>query len=306
MPSATANGIEIEYEVAGPDDGPPVLLIMGLAGQLTWWPADFVDRLVKAGYRVIRFDNRDIGHSHKFKSRRAPNPAVQLMARRFKLSGLAPYTLVDMAQDTVSLLDALGVPKAHIVGVSMGGMISQIMGANFPDRVAGLSIIMSSTNNPRLPKISPEIAKALMSPPKPGASKEEALERSMYIWGLIGTRDSGSTEDELRARLATSYERSNYPAGMRRQLAAIIETGDLRKRFTRKIKAPSLVIHGAEDPLAPLPGGIDISKNIPGAQLEVIQGMGHDLPMKFIPKIIGFLTKHFEAVDQASAKSDAA
>ncbi len=293
MPNLAANGIEIEYEADGPQNGPVALLIMGLAQQLIFWPEDFVAALNEAGYRTIRFDNRDIGKSHKFHGRRAPNPLVQIPARLAGLKGLAPYSLEDMARDSVGVLDALKIGKAHIIGVSMGGMIAQVLAAQNPDRVNSLAIIMSSTSNPNLPRAKAEIAKALIAPPKNITTRDEALERAMYLWGLIGTKNSGAATEELRARLAAAYDRSHYPAGPRRQLAAIIETGDLRARFTRRIKAPTLVIHGSEDPLAPPAGGVDIFRNIDGARLEIIEGMGHDIPKKFRARIAAMIVAHF-------------
>jgi len=295
MAKITANRIEIEIEIDGPEDGPPILLIMGLAQQLIFWPPDFVAQLNDAGFRTIRFDNRDVGMSHKFHGRRAPNPLLQLPARLAGLRGLAPYSLEDMARDSIGVLDALKIGKAHIVGISMGGMIAQVLAAQNADRVNRLAVIMSSTNNPALPRASAEIVKALIAPPRNTPTKDQALERAMYLWGLIGTRNSGTTTEELRARLAASYDRSHYPAGPRRQLAAIIETGDLRKRFTRKIAAPTLVIHGADDPLAPPAGGRDIAKNIKGAHLEIIDGMGHDIPLKYRPKIGNMIIEHLRS-----------
>ena len=293
MASASANGVELDYRFDGPANGPVILLIMGLAQQLTFWPDDFLAALNAAGYRTLRFDNRDIGHSRKFEGKRAPNPMVQLAARLAGVRGLAPYSLEDMARDTIGLLDALEIENADIVGVSMGGMIAQVLAAKYPARVKRLAIIMSSTNTPRLPRARAEIARALMARPANIATKEQALERAMYLWNLIGTKNSGASEEELRARLAASYERSHYPAGARRQLAAIIETGDLRKDFTRKIAAPTLVIHGSEDPLAPPAGGIDIFKNIKGADLEIVEGMGHDIPKKFRARIAARIAGHF-------------
>lgn len=294
MASLTANGVALDYRFDGPAKGPVVLLIMGLAQQLIFWPDDFVAALNSAGYRTLRFDNRDIGHSQKFDGRRAPNPMVQLAARLAGIRGLAPYSLEDMAKDTVGLLDALQIEQADIIGVSMGGMIAQVTAATYPARVKRLAIIMSSTNNPRLPRARAEIARALMAPPANIATKEQALERAMYLWNLIGTKNSGASEEELRARLAASYERSHYPAGARRQLAAIIETGDLRRPFTRKIAAPTLVIHGSEDPLASPAGGVDIFKTIKGADLEIIEGMGHDIPKKFRARIAARIVGHFK------------
>jgi pimeloyl-ACP methyl ester carboxylesterase len=301
MPVLAANGIEIDCEIDGPEDGPVALLIMGLAQQLTFWPEDFVGALNEAGYRTIRFDNRDIGKSHKFHGRRAPNPLLQMSARLAGMRGLAPYSLEDMARDAAGVLDALRIAKAHVLGVSMGGMIAQVLAAKNPERVKSLTIIMSSTNNPNLPRAKGEIAKALMAPPMKTPTKEQALERAMYLWGLIGTKNSGSTNEELRARLAAAYERSHYPAGPRRQLAAIIETGDLRKRFTRKIKAPTLVIHGSEDPLAPPTGGVDVYNNIEGARLEIIEGMGHDIPKIFRARIAGLAVEHFKKCEANAA-----
>jgi pimeloyl-ACP methyl ester carboxylesterase len=294
MKITTASGVSLEYEWDGPESGPVALLIMGLAQQLVFWPDDFVAALNKAGYRTLRFDNRDIGHSQKFANVQAPNPLVQLAARLVGIRGLAPYSLEDMAQDTVGLLDALGVPKAHVVGVSMGGMIAQVMAARYSDRIDRLAVIMTSTNNPALPRAKGEIAKALMAPPANIRTREEALERAMYLWSLIGTKNSGASDEELRARLAAAYERSHYPAGPRRQLAAVIDTGDLRKNYTRKISAPTLVIHGSEDPLAPPAGGVDVFRNIKGADLEIIEGMGHDIPKKFRPRIAERIIGHFQ------------
>lgn len=293
MSLISVRGVDIEYEWDGPKDGPVALLIMGLAQQLVFWPEDFVAALNSAGYRTLRFDNRDIGKSRKFDGRRAPHPLVQIPARLAGLKGLAPYSLEDMAKDTVGLLDGLEIRQAHVVGVSMGGMIAQVMAAKTPDRVKTLSIIMSSTNNPKLPRANAEITKALLAPPMKTATREAALERAMYLWGLIGTKNSGATTEELKARLAAAYDRSHYPAGPRRQLAAIIETGDLRRRFTRKIRTPTLVIHGSEDPLAPPAGGVDIFRNIDGARLEIIEGMGHDIPKKFRPRIAARIIEHF-------------
>jgi pimeloyl-ACP methyl ester carboxylesterase len=296
MGTISVNGVHLEHQFDGPEDGPVILLIMGLAQQLTFWPDDFVAALNEAGYRTLRFDNRDIGHSQKFEGKRAPNPMVQLAARLAGVRGLAPYSLEDMAKDTADLLDALGIDKADIIGVSMGGMIAQVLAAKRPERVRRLAIIMSSTNNPRLPRARAEIARALMARPSNITTKEQALERAMVLWNLIGTRNSGASQEELRARLAASYERSHYPAGARRQLAAIIETGDLRKNFTRKITAPALVIHGSEDPLAPPAGGVDIFKTIKGADLEIIEGMGHDIPKKFRARIAARIVGHFQGI----------
>ncbi|MGE0181862.1 MAG: alpha/beta fold hydrolase [Parvularculaceae bacterium] len=294
MKLTTRGGVEIDYEWDGPQEGPVILLVMGLAQQLIFWPEDFVAALNDAGYRTLRFDNRDVGRSQKFSGRQAPNPMVQLATRLAGIKGLAPYSLEDMAKDTIGLLDGLKIDRADIVGISMGGMIGQVLAATYPDRVKNLALIMTSTNNPKLPRAKAEIARALTAPPMKSPTKEQALERAMYLWSLIGTKNSGASEEELRARLAASYERSHYPAGARRQLAAIIETGDLRKKFTRKITAPTLVMHGSEDPLAPPAGGVDVFRNIKDARLEIIEGMGHDIPKKFRARIAEKTIQHFQ------------
>lgn len=303
MPLISANGIDIEYEIEGPESGPVVLLIMGLAAQLTFWSPEFIAALTGAGFRVIRFDNRDIGKSHKFHGKRAPNPVLQVVARMAGVKGLAPYSLDDMAEDARALLEKLGVGSAHIVGVSMGGMIAQVLAARAPEKIKSLTIIMSSTNNPALPRADAEITRFLISRPKKPLAKAEELERSMYFWGLIGTKQSGSSDDELRARLGAAYDRSHYPAGPRRQLAAIIDTGDLRKDYTTRIKAPALVIHGAADPLAPPAGGADIARNINGADLHMIEGMGHDLPKKFLPEISRLIVDHMSSHDERATST---
>ena len=174
------------------------------------------------------------------------------------------------------------------------------------DSVKSLTAVMSSTNNPALPRAKKEVAKVLMTPPKPSATAEEALDRSMHVWDLIGTKNSGSTREELRGRLASAYERSNYPSGVRRQLAAIIECGDLREKWTRRVSAPTLVIHGKDDPLAHYLGGVDIANNIKGARIELIEGMAHDLPKKFLGRLTTLLIDHLKSVEKADQKSRAA
>lgn len=297
MPQAYANGLDIEYELAGPEIGPVILLIMGLAAQMTAWPDEFLADLHAAGYRTLRFDNRDIGKSQKIHDKRPPNIVRQMVRKRIGLSGGAPYRLEDMAKDAESLLNALGIRRVHVVGVSMGGMIAQIFAAKYADRTLSFTGIMTTTNNRTLPAASREIRGHLLKPAKMAATRQEAIERSMMMWGLIGTKNSGASDDDLRARIEAAYDRSNYPVGPRRQISAIGETGDLR-RYTRKITAPTLVIHGDADPLVPKEGGMDIAKNIPGSTLELIEGMGHDLPKKHLKRITSLLVSHMRAAMQ--------
>ncbi len=306
MTRVLANNIAIEVEEYGDPSNPPVLLIMGLAGQLIYWPPAFIDGLVKAGFYVIAFDNRDIGLSEKLHAKSALNPLAYLALSRFvNVSKLAPYTLVDMAADTAGVLDALSIEKAHVIGVSMGGMIGQVLAANDKDRVKSFTAIMSTTNNPSLPKADQNLVKELFVTRTQPRTRKGLVDRSMHLWSLIGTKDGGNDPVEFRKRLEAAVDRCTYPQGVRRQIAAIIATGDLR-RWTKKIEAPTLVVHGAEDPLTPFKGGLDIAANVSGARAEIIDGMGHDLPPKYLPKILEFVTDHLKSVEKETASVKAA
>jgi pimeloyl-ACP methyl ester carboxylesterase len=267
---------------------------MGLAGQLIFWPPEFVAALADAGFRVIRHDNRDIGLSQKIEGKKPPPPLVHLALRRAGVRGLSAYTLEDMAKDAIGVLTELDVGPAHIVGVSMGGMIGQALAANAPARVRSLTAIMSSTNHPRLPQAKPNVMRAMARRAKPDETREQSLDRMMRTWNLIRTPNGGLSEAELRARLAAQYDRCWHPQGPQRQLAAIIDAGDLR-HYARLIKAPTLVIHGADDPLARPEGGRDIADHVEGARLEIIDGMAHDLAKKFLPKISALVIEHMRA-----------
>lgn len=305
MPQIAANGLMIEYEETGPKDGPVLLLIMGLAAQMTFWPDAMIKTFADAGFRVIRFDNRDIGLTSKLHGKRAPNPIAQVAARLVGINGLAPYTLHDMVADTVGLLDALKIGRAHVVGVSMGGMIAQLMTATHADRVISLTSIMSGTLNPRLPGASPRVTVPLfLSRPK-GNSREDLIARGIAMYSLIRTPDPDDDGSDLHAKIAKGFDRSYYPAGIRRQLAAIIATGDLRPHL-RRIATPALVIHGSKDPLAPVEAGIDSARNIKGSRLEIIDGMAHDLPKKFLSKITSLIIAHARVAEEKAAKSLAA
>lgn len=298
MPLVKANGVNIEVEEFGRKSDPAVLLIMGLAAQLTHWPMAFIDALVAEGYRVIRFDNRDIGLSEKLHSKRALKPTTYLLAARvFGIRSLAPYTLHDMAADAAGVLDALQVDRAHVVGVSMGGMIGQLLAANHPERVKSFTAIMSSTNNPKLRQADPKIIREIFAARTRPHTRDEIVDRVVHIWGVIGTPDGGNDPKEFRERIAATVDRCNYPDGVRRQVAAIISTGDLR-RWTKKIAAPSLVIHGSADPLAPMQGGLDIAATIAHAKMELIDGMGHDLPPKFLHRITDLIVGHLRAAEE--------
>ena len=300
MPNVHANGIDIEYVSAGPADGPVILLVMGLAGQLTLWPDAFVEQLVSAGYRVVRFDNRDIGLTQKMEGSRAPNLILHALASRIGVKGMAGYKLEDMAADTVGLMDELNIERAHIVGVSMGGIISQIVSGSYPDRIASFTAIMSTTGRRDLPRANRDVGRQVFLSKRP-KNRQEAINRSVRLWRLIGTEDSGSTDEELNTRAEIAFDRSNYPDGPKRQINAILETGDVRK-YTRKITAPSLIIHGSADPLVPLACGQDIARNIPGSRMEIINGMGHDLPKKHLTKLAELIVRHASSVEDKTKK----
>ncbi|MEM9169649.1 MAG: alpha/beta hydrolase [Pseudomonadota bacterium] len=306
MPLMKANGVDIEVETHGDPQNPTVLLIMGLAAQLTHWPDAFIKDLVAEGYHVVAFDNRDIGLSQKLHTKRAPQPATHaLVARLFRPAAIAPYTLVDMARDEVGVLDALEVDQAHVVGVSMGGMIGQVMAALHKTRVASFTAIMSTTNNPKLPKPDPALLREIFTTRTRPRTRDDLIDRTVALWNMIGTPDGGRDPDEFREHIAAAVDRCTYPAGVRRQIAAIISTGDLR-RYARRVTAPTIVIHGTIDPLTPMQGGLDIAANVPGAKAHLIEGMGHDLPPKHLPEATRFLIDHLRSVEETGAAEAAA
>ncbi|HET9510437.1 MAG TPA: alpha/beta hydrolase [Sphingomonas sp.] len=283
MTAITANGITIEYEHVGDPAAPPVLLIMGLGAQLTLWPVELVDALVARGFRVIRFDNRDIGLSTKFDRAGLPDPGQMMMAMMTGRAFAPPYTLTDMAADAVGLLDALGIPSAHVVGASMGGMIAQLVAAEHPTRVRSLTSIMSTTGNPALPPARPEALAALTGRPMT-ADRETIVAHGMRTAQVIGSPAYPHDPVRLRARVERDFDRSFSPAGAMRQMAAVLADGDRRERL-RRITAPTCVIHGDADPLVPVEGGRDTAAVIPGAELLILPGMGHDLPLPLIERI---------------------
>jgi pimeloyl-ACP methyl ester carboxylesterase len=283
MTAISANGITIEYEEYGAPDAPPVLLIMGLGAQLTLWPIEFVDALVARGYRVIRFDNRDIGLSTKFEAAGIPDMASVMMAAMMGKKPAVPYTLDDMSADAVGLLDALNIKAAHIVGASMGGMIAQNVAADYPDRTLSLTSIMSTTGNPMLPPARPDAMAVLTN--RPTATDTDTLVAfTVNAARVIGSPAYPASDEKLKARVRADMARSFSPTGFARQMSAIIASGDRRPKLAR-VTAPTLVIHGEADPLVPLEGGKDTAANIKGAKLLTIPGMGHDLPVELVDTI---------------------
>ncbi len=281
MPQISANGITLEVETHGDPANPPLLLIMGLGAQLTLWPIEFVEALVARGFYVVRFDNRDIGLSTKFTHAGRPNFVSLVLKTKIGLKPRLSYHLTDMAADAVALLDAMGLPQAHVVGVSMGGMIAQLVAATYPERVLSLTSIMSTTSNPKLPPPGKAALAALNAPVPPEGGVDAYVEVGQMRAAAIGSPGYPPDLERQRKRLAAEYTRAFHPTGPVRQYAAILADGDRRKRL-KKITAPTLVIHGEDDPLITVHGGQDTAASIAGARLITYPGMGHDIPLALV------------------------
>jgi proline iminopeptidase len=293
MPTAAVNGLTIEYDVQGATDAPALLAIMGLGMPAAAWPPALIDRLTARGARVITFDNRDTGGSTKFSGvRTIPLPAAMLRAA-LRRPLPAPYTLQDMAADAVGVLDALGLAKAHVVGVSMGGMIAQLLAAKFPQRVASLTSIMSSTGNPS-PRVAwgkPSALRAILSRAKDPGDLQSVIDRLEYVYSVIGSPAAGRDRAEFRNHLERIARRGLDTAASRRHLLAVLASGD-RRALLKGITAPTLVLHGRLDPLVPVAAGIETAKCIAGARLVVIETMGHDLPPLLLPRLADEIATH--------------
>lgn len=289
MPSATANGIRIEYETAGEPSSPPLLLIMGLGGQLVAWDDGFVDELVERGFFVIRFDNRDVGLSTWFDEAGAPDILAVMSAAQQGSAPSVPYLLDDMAADAAGLLDALGVSSAHVLGVSMGGMIAQALTIRYPAKVRSLVSVMSTTGDRQVGNPHPEAMQALLVPPP--ADREAAIQASLSTWKVIGSPGYPFDEQRIRDSAARAFDRAFHPEGTARQLAAIIASAD-RTAGLRTVRCPTLVIHGEADPLVDPSGGRATAEAVPGASLWLVPGMGHDLPPALFDEIADRVADH--------------
>ena len=286
---ARANGIDLCYEIFGEPGAEPMLLIMGLGAQMIHWDDDFCWQLAARGFRVIRFDNRDIGKSSKMTGGKRLGPVELLKLRFLKIPIAAPYKLSDMAEDVIGLMDVLGIKSAHVVGASMGGMIAQELAISFPQRVRSLTSIMSTTGNPKVPPPTREASAMLMAPPP--ATQEEFYARFAQTWKILRVGSFPLDESLDRARAERTYARGLNPAGVGRQLRAILAAGNRKARLA-SVTAPTLVIHGTADPLVRPEGGKDTAASIPGAKLMMIEGMGHALPIPMWPEIIDAIDKH--------------
>lgn len=294
MPHVHANGIDLFYEDFGDPADPAILLVMGLGTQGIAWPDAFVERLVATGYRVIRYDNRDIGRSTHLDGARAISPIRALIAARFGWSFPVAYTLTDMAADAIALLDALDIDRAHIVGASMGGMIAQLVASRWPERVITLTSIMSSSGARGLPGARPEVQKLLLRRPVKNLTRDAAVRLGVEVQTAISYADPARAPDAFAELAGRSYDNGFNPLGTRRQLLAIVADGSRVDRLA-KVSVPTLIVHGVADPLVPFAHAEDLVTRIPGARLEPIREMAHDLPPSQIGRIADLIVDHARA-----------
>ncbi|WP_163833063.1 alpha/beta fold hydrolase [Spartinivicinus ruber] len=290
-----ANGIKLAYESWGEPGKPTILLVMGLSCQMWMWPDPFVALLVKQGFRVIRFDNRDIGGSSSVKQQIPIH--LPLSYAKYRLGGFpeAHYNLHDMAQDTLALINGLNLIDVHLVGVSMGGMIAQLLAAKYPDKLASLTLLMTSTNHPNLPTPNPRLIKFVFARKLAGRNKQRVVDQQQAMWQTIGSPAYPADPVMLRQLLEKCFDRDFRPAGMMRQTHAILATGSLIK-WTREITIPTQIIHGMADPLIAVKASTQLKQLILGARLVTIPGMGHDIPQKLYQSISDIIICHAKGV----------
>ena len=290
MAKAEANGIQIEYETFGDPSSSPLLLIIGFASQLIFWDEKLCEQLAQKGHYVIRFDNRDVGISSKIEEAGIPNVMKIFEAIMRGEPVTPPYTIEDMADDAIGLLDALGIEKAHICGMSMGGMIGQTIAINYPQRTLSLISIYSRMGDSEDPQPKPEAFEVLTTPPP--ETRDENIEHALKVFKVLAGPGFSFDEKWHRKIAAQAYDRAYYPQGAARQLAAVL-TQKNRKPALSSISIPTLVVHGADDPLVQVECGRNTAATIPDAELLIIEGMGHDLPHDGAwPQIIDAIVDH--------------
>jgi pimeloyl-ACP methyl ester carboxylesterase len=296
MPNVKANGMQIEYDTIGDPSAPPLLLIMGLGGQLIHWDEAFCRQLAGKGLFIIRYDHRDTGLSTKYKSAGPSDMNSSLDAFMQGQAIQPPYSLNDMADDAAGLLEALHIEKAHVCGTSMGGMIAQILAIRHPQRLLSLISIYSTTGNPDLPQPEPKAMEALMTPQPTG--RQAYIEFNVKAHRVMAGSGYPFEEKFIRSISAESYDRAHYPAGVGRQMLAVMAQEN-RKEALLSVTAPTLVIHGTADPLVPAAHGQDTADAVPGARLLLIEGMGHDLPRNSgpWPQVISAIVEHTKKAD---------
>lgn len=294
-----ANGIDIEVQDSGPVASgvsrPVVLLIMGLGMQLVAWPQEMIQALVDAGYRVICHDNRDVGLSQRLEALGKPHLLWQSLRYKLGLTPKAPYSLSDMAADSLAVLDALGVQCAHVLGVSMGGMIAQRLALAAPQRVLSLCSVMSSSGAKGLPQARPEVIRAMLQRPR-SDSAQAVTEHYVHLFKVIGSPGFATPESTMRERIALGISRGYYPVGTLRQMLAVLADVDRAQQLAR-IKLPTLVVHGKADPLLPLAHGENTARRIAGAKLVVVEGMGHDLAPGVVQQLLAAWLPHLKSHD---------
>ena len=290
---AELDGIEIAYETFGDPADPTLLLIMGLGMQMLGWDEELCGMLAERGFQVVRFDNRDAGRSTLFEG----GPRADVMAAAGGDFSSKSYTLDEMAGDCAALLDHLRVDSAHVVGASQGGMIGQALAIGHPERVLSFTSIMSTTGDRSLGQPHPEAIPILLE--RPPADRDGFAEFVVRAWRVIGSRGFEADEEALRARGRASFDRGIHPPGTARQLVAILASGDRTERL-RELEVPALVIHGTEDPLIDVSGGRATAAAIPGAELVLIEGMGHDLPRPLWPRLVDLIARNAERVKAGS------
>jgi pimeloyl-ACP methyl ester carboxylesterase len=289
-----ANGIALEIDDQGPPAGEAVVLIQGLGMQLIDWPDTLVRQLTAQGLRVIRFDNRDVGLSRHFDELGLPN-LMLLGAKHFMhLPQHVPYTLRDMAADVIGLLDALGIARAHICGASLGGMVAQHLAAEWPERVRSLTLVMTTSGARHLPHAQADAQRVLMAR-SPSQTTEGRAEHLLHVFDVLGSPGYRPEPGALRSHLLRKVQRSWHPAGVVRQLAAVMADGD-RTPLLGRIQAPTQILHGEADPLVPVAAAHDLARHIPGAVLETVPGMGHDFPEALMPRFA-------QAIQAAAARA---
>lgn len=290
----TANGIEIEVDVTGPPDGPPLVVIQGYASQMTSWPDEYHQALAAAGLRVIRFDNRDTGLGHKHHGI-IPDMRAVAAAMKEGTKPPVPYTLIDMADDVAAMLDALDIQSAHISGVSMGGMIAQLVAIRHPEKTRSLISLMSTTSDPSLPRSDPAAQEALMARP-PAEDKDSVADHATKTRLVIGSPGYPEDQAQVRARFAKNYDRSYYPQGAIRQWAAVMATPP-RTEQLKKLNTRTLVMHGDADILIKPEAGRHTAECIKGAELKIVKGWGHNMPIAAVPDITGPIVDFIRRVE---------
>ena len=277
-------GVQIELVDEGPVDGDPVLLIMGLGMQLVAWPDELVHDLIQRGHRVLRLDNRDAGLSSSFEHLGVPSIAAAAIRFALRLPVRSPYSIADMAADCVGVLDALGLKRVHVCGASMGGMVAQHLAASHADRVSSLTLVMTTSGARSLPQAKPKVQRMLLRRPPPDAEVSTIVAHIVALLHVIGSPAYPPDPRRLHERVEAATRRAWRPHGTARQLLAVAADGD-RSALLHRIAAPTHIVHGSHDPLVPVEAAHDLHRKIAGSTLDVIAGMGHDLPLPLMPRL---------------------